>query len=159
VSFLDDMNRHHEDSKAKSHQVFVAKVVKRVCTFFQLSPGTFADDPEFGFGWFHENYPGFPIIMGARNIKIDVDQMFKAMTRSPAWTALMEFMAETDSDRVGLVVPAYGQGLFVAHNWWQIPEVPGHTRLVRRATREKDGIIFEPLESFLQGVKQNGWAP
>lgn len=158
--FLDHCRGKFEDGKARSHQAYVTKVVKRILTAFNI-PATFSEenDTEFGFSWFNAEYPTFPVILDGYNTKVDVAQMFKAITKSPAWVQLMDHLEAINGHTGGIVVPAYAEGLFVAHNWWGIPEVPGFTRLVRKAARDGDGLIFEPIESFLIGVKTAGWAP
>lgn len=158
--FLDHCRGKFEDGKARSSQAYATKVVKRIMASFEV-PVSFSEatDMEFGFNWFNTEYPTFPVLLDGHNTKVDVAQLFKAITKSPAWVLLMDHLESIDNHTGGIVIPAYAEGLFVAHNWWAIPEVPGFTRLVRKASRDSDGLIFEPLESFLMGVKAAGWAP
>lgn len=159
-SILDDCKERFEEHKAQSHQQFATKAIKRVCQYFEITVN-YSDikDAEFGCGWFNENYPTFPVYLNARNVKVEVGQLFRAITKSPVWIELIAHLESIGDVRGGVIMPVNGQGLFIAHNWWGIPEVAGFTRLVRKASSSDMGIIVEPLESFLEGVKQYGWAP
>lgn len=159
MGMLDEFNARLEEGKARAHQAYVAKTVKRVCNFFGVDPGPYANDPEFGWDWFYDQYPSFPVVLASRNIRVDVSRMFKAMTRTPAFDALIVHLEETKAVRGGLIIPAFEHGLFAFHNFWDIPEVKGYTRLMRRADRNNDGLIFEEIDSFLKGIKLHGWEP
>ena len=160
MSILDDCRGRFEAHKAQSHQLFATKAIKRVCQFFEISVShSESNSEEFGCGWFNENYPTFPVYLDARNVKVEVGGLFRAITKSPAWTELMSLLESVGGTRAGVIIPISGHGLFIAHNWWNIPEVPGFTRIVRKATQAEMGIMIEPLESFLEGVKLAGWQP
>lgn len=160
MGILDDCRGRFEEHKAQSHQLFATKAIKRVCAYFEIQVGfDEVRDTEFGCGWFNENYTTFPVYLDAKNVKVEVGGLFRAITKSPAWTELISLLESIGGVRGGVIIPVAGQGLFIAHNWWGIPEVPGFTRLVRKATATDQGIIVEPLESFLEGVKLSGWCP
>jgi hypothetical protein len=158
-SILDDCRDRFEEHKAHSHQLFATKAIKRVCAYFDITLNYSDLDEEFGCGWFNHNYPKFPVYLDAKNIKVEVGPLFRSITKTAAWTELISLLESIGGVCGGVIIPVTGQGLFVAHNWWTIPEVPGFTRLVRKASATDQGIVIEPLESFLEGVKLSGWCP
>ncbi len=160
MDFLEHCRDKYEEGKIISRQAHEARIVKRIMAAFDVTV-EYGEmhSVEFGTSWMHQQYPTFPVILGVDTTKVDVAQLFRAVTKTPIWLLLMDFLESIDGKTGGLIVPAYSDGQFVAHNWWAEPEVPGFTRLIRRGRREESGLVFEPLEAFLTGVKLSGWNP
>lgn len=159
MAFLDEVRRTVDDRSAQSQHGHAVKCVKRVCAYFEIDIQGVKEDAEFSLNWFHQNFPTFPVRMEARKLSINVEKFFSAMTKTEAFMVLMDLIVENEDRPVALLVPAYGQGLFVLHNCWLLESVPGFTRLIRVANSKDKGVIFEPIEAFLESVKRSGWRP
>lgn len=155
--FLDDMGRHDEERMAATEHNFSVRALKAIAVYYKIAlPRLDADE---GLGWFHTNCPTFPVHIEARNIKVNLERLFVAMTREPVWVELMELVTDSHKDNVGIIVNAVGAGLYIAHTAWGLEHVAGYTRLMRQAKTREKGVVFEPLLAFLESVKRTGWTP
>ena len=121
--FLAHCRDKYDEGKILSKHAHEARIVKRIMAAFDLK-ADWGDEhsTEFGVSRFHQNYPHFPVILSVDNIKVDVSQLFKAVTKSPLWPLLMEHLEAIDGKTGGVIVSAYAEGAFIAHNWWSEPE-------------------------------------
>jgi hypothetical protein len=145
--------------QANSEKGFAKSVLIQLCKAFELEYRDRQKDSDFGFQWFHDQYPHFPIRLDSKKLKIDLNDMFRAMTRTEVWDAYMNALEETENEQMALFVAVPGHGTFVIHNCWHLPQVPGYTRLVRIAKTADKGIIFEPLNSFIESIRKAGLLP
>ena len=143
----------------RTEQSFGRSILIQICKAFEIEYKDRERDPDFGFQWLHEQYPSFPIRLDSRKLKVDLDNMFRAMTRTEVWDEYMNALEETECEWLALFVAVPGHGTFVIHNCWHMPQVPGYTRLVRIAKTADKGIIFEPLNSFIESIRKAGLLP
>lgn len=158
-SFFSDYEKNSLEKQAESEQSFNRAILLQLCKAFDLDCSGMKNDPEFNFQWFHSQYPRFPIRLDSRKLKVDLHNMFSAMTRTEVWDSYMNILEETTEPRLALFVRVPGQGTFVIHNAWGMSQAPGFTRLVRVAKTTDKGIIFESLASFVASLQQSGWTP
>jgi len=113
-------------------------------------------DPTFGCAWFHENFPKFPCKLEARKVRATIEDLFCRVTTTDAWKMFMRLLEEHGWGTVAMAFEVPGLGTMVMHNWWALPDPPGHTKLVRRAAKEAKGVCVEPLSSFVESIRQAG---
>lgn len=158
--FFEALGALQEESEAESEFQFRYKVMSRLCKFFDLEEPP-REETECTWAWFQEQYPHFPLRLESRKVIVSVAQMFYAITRTEAWGEYWVVYEESGNKLLAVFVPVRAHGVFVLHNCWQLPAMPGHTRLTRVAASGSGerGIIFEPLGAFLESVKRSGWTP
>lgn len=157
--FMKRMAAARTRSSAEGEHSFAAKVLARLLKRFELDCPHRKDDPEYGFAWFRDAYAHFPVKMSARRLGLaSIDPLLTHFTKSAPWTMFKEVWTEFDFEPTAVAVQAYGQGLWVLHNAWNLPEQAGVTRLVRRAKSDGEGMVFEPYDAFLESVAQV-WTP
>ena len=151
-TFIQRLQAHQEVQGAESEHAFSRRVL--VVISGHLNFQVPRDDPEIGMGWFHENYPSFPVKLETRNITIEsVDKVLKSMVKSKLWEAYKEVLQMYNFENCGAVVKFKSHGLWVVHNCWRLDMTPGVTRLVHPA-KSGGGTIFEPLPAFLTSVQK-----
>lgn len=147
---IDRMKDHLKDSEGDSRKSFEVRVTKVLCKHFGLNPEPY--NPLFGLNWFTDRC-SLSIHLDAQRIGVNVDRMFRSMTKTPAWKAYMDMLAEYNYGLCALVVTYKTQGLYVFHNHWTLTPIAGHTRLIRRAASSNYmGVIFEPFEAFCMAL-------
>lgn len=146
------------DSVSAEHGLS-ARAAKTIMRFFAVEPGFLAKQPEFGMAWFHDQYSDFPIRLEVRRERMDLAKIFLTTIKTRAWKTYVSVLEEYDFDRVGVIMSSHNQRLHVFHNWWNLSQAPGYTRMVRRAASGDSGVVFESLESLLQAIKLQGWTP
>jgi len=150
-SALERMKDNLRDAEGESRKAFEVRVAKVLCRYYEIRAAP--KHPLFGLQWFRDHCDSFPMNLDAQRINVNIDSMFRAITRTPAWKAYMHMLIEYDFEPCALVVTYKGQGLYVLHNNWSLTPIAGHTRLVRRAKSSNyKGAIFEPLEAFLTAL-------
>ena len=157
--FNEFLERSVEDIKAKSVHTFEAKVTNHVFRYYGFKGYADKSEVEYCLNLFHEIYPSFPVRLEARNIKVSVERMFSAMTKTDVWKLFLSYLDENSLQYAAFIIPCYGQSLFCFHNCWHLNQMPGVTRLTRMAATSEKGIIFEPLDAFLESVRKAGWSP
>jgi len=146
-------------SQAKIEQGFAKLTLVQICKAFEIDYKDVVNESCFGFQWFHDEYPRFPIRLDSRKIRIDLDRMFSSMTKTEVWDEYMKLLEDTDFEYMALFTAVPGHSTFVMHNAWHLPQVPGYTRLTRIAKISDMGIIFEPLASFIESIRKAGLLP
>lgn len=155
--FLERYQRHLLQQQGRSEASFARSVIMRICQKFDIDCSNAARDPGFGFQWLHEQCPHLPIRFDSRKVNVNLGDMFSAMTKTEVWDLFMSALEETSCSTLALFLRVPGAGTFVIHNAWGLEQVPGFTRLVRVAKTADKGIIFEPLEAFLESIRLRGW--
>lgn len=145
--------------KVEAEHKLSVRATKTIMRFFGMEPGSFARAPEFNIDWFQEQQPDFPIRLETRRVQLKPERIFLNMIKGKPWKLFTAVLEEHDFGRVGVIMSAYNQRLYVFHNWWNLPPVAGHTRMIRQATSGDSGVIFETLESLLHAIKAQGWSP
>jgi len=107
-----------------------------------------------GFGWFHENYPDFPVHMEALKETINLPEFWTKPTKTDAWKAFFDLYEELQKPALGAILRVAGVGFGVFHTAWHLPSAPGHTRMERRsAISDKRGLILETMPAFVEATK------
>jgi len=156
---VDVFNEFDSADKVSAEHNLSVRAAKTVMRFFGMEPGKLARAPEFGVDWFHENHPDFPIRLETRRVQIHSEKIFLNMIKGKPWKTFVSVLEEHDFARVGVIMSAHNQRLYVFHNWWNLSPPAGYTRMVRRASSGDSGVIFETLECLLQAIKAQGWSP
>lgn len=147
---IERMRDNLRNAEGDSRKTFEVRVTKVLCRYFDVKPDLY--DPLFGLNWFKDRYQ-LQFHLDAQNISVDVDKLFRAMTKTPAWKAYMDLLNMYDFGICALVVTYKLQGLYVFHNHLTLTPVAGHTRLFRRAaSSDLKGVIFEPFEAFCMAL-------
>lgn len=153
------LSEFDSSDNALSEHNLSARATKFVMRFFSMEPGTLAKVPEFGMSWFYEQHPDFPIRLEVRREKVDISRIFLDTIKTKAWKKYVTILDEYEFGRLGVIMSAHNQRFYVFHNWWNLPQVSGYTRMTRCASSGDSGVIFELLESLLCSIKQRGWSP
>ncbi len=160
--FLKGMQGEVDNRTAGSEHAFAARALFTLLKLLDqpVHPSR-RKDPEFGFAWFHESWPHFPVYLEARRTVINLQGMIRNTTKLPQWAALMELMKEVGREHCGIILRAsLGKNLaplWVLHSAWNLDPVPGNIRLLYRAKSKDRGVIVERLDSFVASVKLSGW--
>lgn len=143
-----------------SEMRFAAASVTALCKALKVSLPTKASrDRDFGFNWFRDAYPGFPVFMEGINSELNLVEFWVAPTRTEVWDSYFKLLGEYRRETMGLIVVCKGVGKLVLHNAWSLNPVPGHTRLERRNRVDKTkGLVVESVEAFAESVLQV-WSP
>ena len=143
----------HEMQSVESEHAFARRVLVVISGHFDFKIPK--DDPEIGMGWFHENYPSFPVKLEARNVTIEsANEALKSLIKSDIWEAYKEVLHLHDFGTCGVVLRfSRTRNLWVIHNGWRLDMIPGVPRLVHPST-DGGGSVFEPLDAFLKSVKK-----
>ncbi len=160
--FMESMQQELDGRDANSEHLFAARAVETLLKLWghYVHPA-WKKDPEFGFAWFHQLYPSFPVYLEARRTVIDLNEVVRNMTKIPQFDALMSLMEESGREHCGIIVRAtMGKALaplWIIHAAWNLDHPPGKIRFVFRAKSKDRGVIVERLDSFVESVKLSGW--
>lgn len=164
MTFLDGMNRHVEENMAKSEQRFGAKALKKICSFYSIDCYESRHEADFGFGWFHTNYPDFPVFLEARHGQFSWDDILDRLTTTKPWKELLELIETSGRKRarhglpyVGILMQAKKHGIWVFHTATFLEQQMGHSRVTHQARTRERQILVDPFEGFLESVKAHGW--
>ncbi len=164
--FMAGLSADAELRAAGSAQGFEARTVTSMLRLLGIeTPKFLRKDTEFGFQWFREHYPGFPVYLESKYKEpLDLIDVFMAFTKTRPWAELMALIDNFGNGQSGVIVKATAgarnmPGLWVLHTGWSLPSVPGQPRLTFRAKANDQGVIVERLESFMLSVKRSGWTP
>ncbi len=71
--------------------------------------------------------------------------------------AYMTMLEEYGWDRQCGLITTFKQTMYLVHNDWSSQGEPGRVRMVRQAVDQGKGVIFEALQSYLDGLRASGW--
>lgn len=101
----------------------------------------------------------FPLYMDSCQKPLLISKLCKKPSAAPVWKAFMDFLDEhPHKGACGLVVKALGNGLYVVHNKWDLPQAAGTVRIRIAATTEGRGVCLEPLPALAAAIKLV-WGP
>jgi hypothetical protein len=162
--FLAGLEANAELRGVSAAHAFEATAVLKLLEYAGIDPPRYLKkDSEFGFDWFRENFPTFPVYMEAKHKEpLDLIDVFEAFSKTKPWAALMAIIDNYGASQAGVIVRATAgdrkmPGLWVLHTGWALPSVGGQPRLTYRAKANDRGVIVERLESFILSVKRSGW--
>jgi hypothetical protein len=142
----------------KKEQNFVSGALILLCRNLKLEFQT-SELRGQGFGWFHENYPSFPVHMEAIKTTLDVIDFWLKPTKTKAWEEFFNLSEELQKPALGVMIRVSGVGYGVLHTAWMLPMVPGYTRMERRsATSDRRGLILDTVPAFAESARAV-WQP
>lgn len=96
----------------------------------------------------------FPLFMCSAQEVLDIGKFCKKPASSPVWKKFMDYMDDhPNRGALGLVVKALGNGLYVIHNKWDLPQTAGGLCIRYAAATEGLGICLSPVPAFAAAVK------
>jgi len=158
MGFLRDVEKYDAEQAARADHSFETKMLNRVCSELGIEvPADLKHDSTFGFEWLNEGNH-FPVRMCSRRIHAHPVDLFQRMTATKLFDTYIKELEDHGHPTMAMFFMLDGIGASVIHNWWGLEHVSGYTRLVRRAASEINGIIVEPIDSFLKSLKAKGVA-
>ena len=160
--FVREMREDIDGRLANSEHSFTARALFDLLKLYgqPVHPAR-KKDSEFGFGWFHEQFPSFPVYLEARRTVIDLNEVVCNMAKLPQFEELMALMEEVGREHCGIILRAsMGKALaplWIIHAAWNLDHPPGRIRFLFRAKSKDRGIVVERLDSFVESVKLSGW--
>lgn len=164
-SLKERFNRFKEQSAAASRQAFAKKAAHKLCSFFVIDDKEMQFDPEYGFEWIRQEFSGIPVYLEAIRLRgTTFEDLASRITKTKLWEEYFGLFDQLNLDKYGgrlaVVFEMESLGLYVMHNWWALPQTPGHTRLTRVSSQSTErGIVVEPYDAFLLEMKETGWNP
>ncbi len=150
------MKARREAMQQESDNALGARALTLILQQFELPCELSRNDAEYGLGWFRRTFD-FPLILDARRVRFDLEQLFRKTDKSPLWDAYMTMLEEYGWDRQCGLITTFKQTMYLVHNDWSSQGEPGRVRMVRQAVDQGKGVIFEALQSYLDGLRASGW--
>lgn len=149
-----------ESLELGSEMRFASSAVTALCKELKAPlPTRAARDKDFGFNWFHDAYPNFPVFMDAAATDFDLLQFWHNPHASKVWDVYGKLANEYRRETFGLLTAGPGLGKIVVHNAWGLNPMPGYSRLERRHKSDKTkGLVVENIAGFAASILQV-WSP
>lgn len=158
ADFLARAQKNVVRLQAASDHNFSKRALCKFCEGFLIDVSTQKHDSEFGFGWFHDEYPHFPLRLEAKRTEIALDKAAKDMTKAWFWNVYIGLLEQTTYDHLAMFAPIVKGGLYVVHNHLSLAAAPGFSRIVHTGHNET-GVIVESVDAFVAALKKAGVTP
>lgn len=154
--FFDDFAKFSADKEGERQLEFAYRCTREAAEALEVEvPAMDGDTGDMA--WVVRNIPGFPLRMTSLFLKkpFNLAAFLTSPRRTPAWTALMGIVDESESD-VGIVFPSRN-GTFALHNWWRSAPASGRLR-IQVAGDSRDGapafgVVLEKWADLLAAVR------